>query len=65
MNINQGILKEIGLTDYDVDVYLGLLAHGQISAYGLADKTGLYRQVTYDSLRRLGKKRFCQFSNRR
>jgi HTH-type transcriptional regulator, sugar sensing transcriptional regulator len=54
--INKEILKQIGLTDYEVEVYLALLTHGQISAYELAEKAGLYRQVTYDTLKRLEEK---------
>lgn len=41
--INKDILKQIGLTDYEVEIYLALLASGQISAYELAEKAGLYR----------------------
>lgn len=51
--MNKDILKEIGLTEYETEVYLALLRHGQISAYELAEKTGLYRQATYDALKRL------------
>lgn len=56
--MDKGVLKQIGLTDYEVEIYLALLAHGPISAYELAEKAGLYRQVTYDSLKRLGEKGF-------
>jgi len=35
--INKEILRQIGLTDYEVEVYLALLTHGQLSAYELAD----------------------------
>ena len=56
--MNKDILKQIGLTDYETDVYLGLLTHGQMSAYELAEKAGLYRQVTYDTLKRLAEKGF-------
>ena len=51
--MNKDILKEIGLTEYEAEIYLTLLRHGQISAYELAEKTGLYRQATYDALNRL------------
>lgn len=54
--INKKILQEIGLTEYESRVYLALLSNGQMSAYELAEKAGLYRQVTYDSLKRLGEK---------
>ena len=51
--MNKDILKEIGLTEYETEIYLTLLKQGQISAYELAEKTGLYRQATYDALNRL------------
>jgi sugar-specific transcriptional regulator TrmB len=56
--MNKDILKEIGLTEYEAEVYLALLSSGQMSAYELAEKAGLYRQVTYDSLKRLAEKGF-------
>jgi len=51
--MNKDILKEIGLTEYEAEIYLTLLKQGQISAYELAEKTGLYRQAAYDALNRL------------
>jgi len=56
--INRQILEQIGLTEYESKIYLALLANGQISAYSLAEKSGLYRQVVYDSLKRLEEKGF-------
>ena len=56
--MNKDILKQIGLTDYEAEVFLALLTNGQMSAYELAEKAGLYRQVTYDSLKRLAEKGF-------
>lgn len=56
--IKREILQEIGLTEYESKIYLALLSNGQISAYELAEKAGLYRQVTYDSLKRLMEKGF-------
>ncbi|MEK6847237.1 MAG: helix-turn-helix domain-containing protein [Nanoarchaeota archaeon] len=56
--MNKDILKEIGLTEYEAEVYVALLSGGQMSAYELAEKAGLYRQVTYDSLKRLAEKGF-------
>lgn len=56
--MNKSVLKEIGMTDYESEVYLALLENGQISAYELAEKAGLYRQVTYDTLKRLTEKGF-------
>lgn len=51
-------LKEIGFTEYETKIYLSLLQSPEISAYKLAEKTGLYRQVTYDTLKRLEEKGF-------
>ncbi|MFB5638573.1 MAG: TrmB family transcriptional regulator [Nitrosarchaeum sp.] len=51
-------LKEIGFTEYETKLYLSLLQNPEISAYELAEKTGLYRQVTYDTLKRLEEKGF-------
>ena len=56
--MNKEILKEIGLTDYESEIYITLLQNGQISAYELAEKTGMYRQATYDTLNRLTEKGF-------
>jgi len=56
--MNKDILKEIGLSEYESDIYLSLLQNGEMSAYALAEKTGMYRQVTYDSLNRLMEKGF-------
>lgn len=52
------ILKEAGLTEYESLIYLVLIKHGQLSGYALAEKTGLYRQATYDALNRLTEKGF-------
>ncbi len=56
--MNKEIFRQIGLTEYESEVYLALLYNGQMSAYDLAEKAGLYRQVTYDSLKRLIEKGF-------
>lgn len=51
--MDKSILREAGFTEYEIEVYLGLLQHGQLTAYELADKAGLYRQATYDAIHRL------------
>ncbi len=56
--INKDILKQVGFTDYEAEIYIALLTNGQMSAYELAEKAGIYRQVTYDSLKRLEEKGF-------
>lgn len=53
---NKEILKQIGLSDYESELYLSLLQYGALSAYELAEKTGMYRQATYDALNRLSEK---------
>jgi len=50
---NKEILKQIGLSEYESELYLALLQYGSLSAYELAEKTGMYRQATYDALNRL------------
>lgn len=46
-------LKELGLTDNEIKVYLVLLEHGILNPTGLAQKTGLHRSYIYDTLERL------------
>lgn len=47
------VLESHGFSPYEAQIYLCLLENGPLTAYGVAEKTGLYRQVTYDSLNRL------------
>ncbi|MEK6892568.1 MAG: helix-turn-helix domain-containing protein [Nanoarchaeota archaeon] len=54
--INKEVLKQIGLSEYESELYLALLQYGSLSAYELAKKTGMYRQATYDALNRLSEK---------
>mgnify|MGYP003973155445 CR=1 FL=1 len=56
--MDKSIIRNVGLTNYEVEVYLALVTNGQMSAYALAEKAGLYRQATYDSLKRLAEKGF-------
>lgn len=46
-------LKELGLTDNEIKVYLVLLEHGVLNPTKLAEKTGLHRSYIYDTLERL------------
>ncbi len=54
--MNRTLLKDFGFTEYESLLYLTLLSQGPLSAYTLAEKAGLYRQVTYDTLYRLVEK---------
>jgi len=46
-------LKELGLTDTEIKVYLALMSLGASSAGKIVEKTGLYRKNVYDSLSKL------------
>jgi sugar-specific transcriptional regulator TrmB len=46
-------LKELGLTDNEVKIYLAILQSGVINPTKLAEKTGLHRSYLYDTLERL------------
>jgi len=46
-------LKELGLTNNEIKVYLILLEHGILNPTKLAEKTGLHRSYIYDTLERL------------
>lgn len=46
-------LKEIGLTENEIKVYLVLLENGQLNPTKIAEKTGMHRSYIYDTLERL------------
>src|SRR3989338_3396995 len=46
-------LKEIGLTDNEIKLYLILLEHGVLNPTKCAEKTGLHRSYVYDTVERL------------
>ncbi len=51
--MNIGILREIGLTDNEIKVYISLLKTGPRSATKISKEAGIHRSKTYDSLERL------------
>jgi sugar-specific transcriptional regulator TrmB len=55
------VLKKLGLTNNEVEVYITLLSNGEISVYKLASRSGLHRQVCYDALERLLEKGFVSY----
>ncbi len=59
--MNKEILKELGLTHNEVEVYLTLLRSGSISVNRIAEKSGLHRQAVYDALDRLLEKGFVNY----
>ncbi|MBN1157259.1 TrmB family transcriptional regulator [Candidatus Woesearchaeota archaeon] len=55
------MLKELGLTNNEVEVYLTLLKTGSVSVNEIAEKSGLHRQAIYDAVERLLEKGFVSF----
>ena len=51
--MNKEILREIGLTDTEIKIYLNLLSLGATSAGKIVEETGIYRKNLYDSLNKL------------
>ena len=49
-------LRELGLTDNEVRIYLVLLKNGLLNPYKIAELTGLHRGYVYDSLERMQEK---------
>jgi sugar-specific transcriptional regulator TrmB len=61
MEIDKDVLRELGLTNNEVDVYLKLLMSGSVTVNTLAERTGMHRQACYDALDRLLEKGFVSF----
>lgn len=55
------LLKELGLADSDIKVYLFLIDNGPSIAGEIAKKTGIHRRNTYDALERLIQKGFISY----
>ena len=55
------ILKKLGLTNNEVEIYITLLNSGELSVNEIGSKSGLHRQVCYDALDRLLEKGFVSF----
>jgi sugar-specific transcriptional regulator TrmB len=55
------ILKSIGMTSNEVEIYLALLKAGECSVNEISTKAGLHRQVCYDALDRLLEKGFVSY----
>ncbi len=54
--MNKQLLREIGLSDVEIKVYLSLLSLGSTSAGKIIEQTNLHRKNTYDALNRLMEK---------
>ena len=59
--MDKSIIKNLGLTDYEVEIFLTLIKSGPLSVYEISKKTGLYRQACYDALNRLQEKGIVSF----
>jgi len=51
--MNKQLLRDIGLTDTEIKIYLSLLSIGTTSAGRIVEETGLYRKNLYDALNKL------------
>lgn len=51
--MNKQLLRDIGLTDTEIKIYLSLLSIGTTSAGRIIEETGLYRKNLYDALNKL------------
>lgn len=59
--MNMHPLRDIGLTETEIKIYLSLLSIGTTSAGKLAEDTGIYRKNLYDALNRLIEKGLVTF----
>ncbi|MFH1400513.1 MAG: helix-turn-helix domain-containing protein [Nanoarchaeota archaeon] len=51
--MNTSILREIGLTDNEITIYIHLLKAGSSTAYQIGKETGIYRVHVYDKIEQL------------
>ncbi len=59
--MDKDVLRGLGLTNNEVEIYLALLKSSSISVNELAQKSGLHRQAIYDALERLLEKGFASY----
>ena len=59
--MDKTILKNIGMTEHEIEIFLSLIKNGPLSVYEISTKTGFYRQACYDALNRLQEKGFVSF----
>lgn len=61
MQIDKEILKQVGLTENEIQTYLTLLKIGLSNVSQIAEHSGLYRPYVYDTLERLQEKGLVSF----
>ena len=54
-------LKNLGMTNNEIEIYLTLLNSVELSVNDIGMKSGLHRQVCYDALDRLLEKGFVSY----
>ncbi|MFH1590759.1 MAG: helix-turn-helix domain-containing protein [archaeon] len=59
--MDKTVLRDLGLTNNEVDIYITLLSAGSISVNAIAERSALHRQAVYDALDRLLEKGFVSF----
>lgn len=59
--VDEKILKQVGLTDNEIKVYITLLKIGSSNVSQIAGRSGLYRPYVYDTLERLQEKGLVSF----
>ena len=51
--MNTKVLKDVGLTETEIKIYIALLSLGATSAGKIVEETGVYRKNLYDALNKL------------
>lgn len=64
VEIDKKILKDIGLAENEIQVYITLLKIGSSPVSPIAERSGLYRPYVYDTLKRLAEKGLVNFVQR-
>lgn len=59
--MDKGILRHLGLSDNEIDIYIALIKAGPSPVSVIAEKTGMYRPYVYDTLDRLLEKGLASF----
>lgn len=59
--MDREILKRLGMTHNEIEIYLSLLSSKEQSVNEISSKTGLHRRVVYDAVERLTEKGFVSY----
>ena len=61
MGLDFSVLKEVGLTEAQIKVYVSLLELGQVTSGKIIKKSGLQNSVVYNALNQLMEKGLVSF----